>query len=168
MARHTRGGQCVDFKLRQGLAHAWVELSTYRRGPHAPRLPSPRAWQARGGCRPCSDMRFRKLLGRHAHRWQTVRVAAVADATRAGMTWYVVSCGLYAGDPRPTRSDGDVLLDTSAALIDNIPAELHDALGVHVRPCARAFIGANAVETNGFIHRDDFNADAPASRSRVD
>lgn len=60
-------------------------------------------------------------------------MAAVADGTRAGMTRYRVSCGPRTGDPRPTRSDGDVLLDTSAALIDNIPAELHDALGIHAR-----------------------------------
>lgn len=61
-----------------------------------------------------------------------------------------------------------ILPSTSAVLYDSNRRAVHDVERFHARPCAREFRGANAVETDEFIHRDDFNVDAPASRSQVD
>ncbi len=79
------------------------------------------------------------------------------------MTWHVASCGPCTGDPRPTCTDDDVLLDTSAALIASIPVKLHDASGVHARSSNVVYLGGNTLKTDESIHPNDVNALMPAS-----
>ena len=53
------------------------------------------------------------------------------------------------------------LLDTSAALIESIPGQVHDVEGIHDRPCVWEFFGSGALEPGESIHSDDLDVAAP-------
>ena len=72
--------------------------------------------------------------------------------------------GLVQGIRGPPAPMVKFLLDTSAALIESIPGQVHDVEGIHDRPCVWEFFGSGALEPGESIHSDDLNALAPRGR----